>query len=207
MLWLAIWHPISLEWCWYASSGSYQFSAFIFAVKYYLITKQKSLQKKMHRFYIRLIREKRIVLPERQYEFVKMNQTFVKLQKEIVINDQQLARFLSISFTVCSLALTYLTCVLFLASMPIQFIILYVIIYVAHLLSLSTFIFYGSQIEKINRNFLHYNRKCLGNEHQFVKNKCLLKHETVTSTMLESPIGIMLMNGTVITSKTQVDVC
>ncbi|OTF72396.1 hypothetical protein BLA29_003045, partial [Euroglyphus maynei] len=186
---------------------SYQFSAFIFSIQFYLILKQKSLQRRMHRFYNRIMCVNRMPMPDRQYVFARMNQTFVELQKEIIFNNLQLARFLSILFAGCSIALTYLTCVLFLATMPILFVILYIIIYIAHLMSLSTFIYYGSQIENLNKDFLRYNRKCLSltNERQFVNNRYLYKHETFTSTMLEHPIGMRLMNGSVITSRTQVE--
>ncbi|KAH7641635.1 hypothetical protein HUG17_4680 [Dermatophagoides farinae] len=203
ILWLFFWSAIFMVWCLYVSSGLYQFSAFILTVNYYLILKQKSLQRKMHRFYLRLIRGNRKSFPGRYFEFVRLNKAFVELQKEIVFNSIQLVRFLSILFISFSVALTYLTCVLFLAWMPILYIIVYLIIYVAHLISLSAFIQYGSKIEYLNRNFLRFNRKCLCNEHHFFSNKYLLKQESVTSTMLECPVGMMLLDGSVITGRTQ----
>lgn len=157
------------------SIGLYQFSAFILTVNYYLILKQKTLQRKMHRFYLRLIRGNRKSFQGRYFEFVRLNKAFVELQKEIVFNSKQLVRFLSILFICLSGALTYLTCVLFLAWMPILYVNVYLIIYVAHLVSLSALIQYGSKIEYLNRNFLRFNRKCLCSEHHFFNNKYLLK--------------------------------
>ena len=129
----------------------------------------------MHRFYLRLIRGNRKLFQIRYFEFVKLNKAFVELQKEIVFNSIQLVRFLSILFISFSVALTYLECVLFLAWMPILYVNAYLIIYVAHLISLSALIQYGSKIEYLNRNFLRFNRKCLCNEHHFFNNKYLLK--------------------------------
>ncbi|XP_075591488.1 uncharacterized protein LOC124492577 isoform X1 [Dermatophagoides farinae] len=203
ILWLFFWSAIFMVWCLYVSSGLYQFSAFILTVNYYLILKQKTLQRKMQRFYLRLIRGNRKSFPGRYFEFVRLNKAYVELQKEIVFNNIQLVRFLSILFISFSVALTYLECVLFLAWMPILYIIVYLIIYVAHLISLSAFIQYGSKIEYLNRNFLRFNRKCLCNEHHFFSNKYLLKQESVTSTMLECPVGMMLLDGSVITGRTQ----
>ncbi|XP_075591487.1 uncharacterized protein LOC124492574 isoform X3 [Dermatophagoides farinae] len=182
---------------------SYQFPTFILTVNHYLILKQKFLQRKMHRFYLRLIRGNRKLFQIRYFEFVKLNKAFVELQKEIVFNSIQLVRFLSILFISFSVALTYLECVLFLAWMPILYVNAYLIIYVAHLISLSALIQYGSKIEYLNRNFLRLNRKCLCNEHHFFNNKYLLKQESVTSTMLECPVGMMLLDGSVITGRTQ----
>ncbi|XP_075681384.1 uncharacterized protein LOC113789313 isoform X1 [Dermatophagoides pteronyssinus] len=207
LFWLIVWELIFLLWVCYACSGSYQFPAFIFIVKYYLILKQKILQRRMQRFFMRLMLLNKKSMQNVQYEFQRLNSSFVELQKEINFNNIQLERFISILFVCESTVITYLTCVLFLAWMPILFVILYLIIYIAHLIALTTFIQYGSKIENLNKDFLHYSRKCFINKHQYFNLKYLLKQESVTSTMLNNPIGMKFLNGSVITSRTQLTVC
>lgn len=129
----------------------------------------------MQRFFMRLMLLNKKSMQNVQYEFQRLNSSFVELQKEINFNNIQLERFISILFVCDSTVITYLTCVLFLAWMPILFVILYLIIYIAHLIALTTFIQYGSKIENLNKDFLHYSRKCFINKHQCFNLKYLLK--------------------------------
>ncbi|XP_075591485.1 uncharacterized protein LOC124492578 [Dermatophagoides farinae] len=206
-VYLTIFWAIVFDFCvWHICSSTYQFPTFIVIVQYYLILKQKSIQEKMYRFRGLLCNNENINKGKRwmRSQLNTLNQNYKNLQKEIVSNDQQLKRYLNILFIGFNLLITYLTCLIFLVDLTIDFLFIYSLVYVAHIGLLSVLIYNCSRIEQLNREFLKTNQKCLHllNEKKVLSCTTFYKLDSLTRIMLEKVTGFILFNGTVITSRT-----
>nr|XP_027194635.1 uncharacterized protein LOC113789315 [Dermatophagoides pteronyssinus] len=191
---------------WYICSSTYQFPTIIVIVQYYLILKQKSLKQEMYQFQNRLynnLKQNRKIQWMR-LRLIQLNQDFIWIQKEIASCDQQLKRYLNILFIGFDLLITYLTCLIFLVNLSIEFLLIYTLIYFAHIGLLAILIFNCSKIVHFNREFLKLNKKCLYSmkAKSVLTDRNFYKLDSVTNLMLEKTSGFSLFDGTVITSRT-----
>ncbi|OTF71265.1 hypothetical protein BLA29_003923 [Euroglyphus maynei] len=96
-----------------------------------------------------------------RFRLNRLIEDYINIQKEIAASDKQLRRYLNILFIGFDLLITYLTCLIFLVHLDIDFLLVYGMIYAAHIGLLSVLIFNCSKMVHSNRKFLKSNQKCL----------------------------------------------
>ncbi|XP_046911459.1 uncharacterized protein LOC124492575 [Dermatophagoides farinae] len=183
--------------------------------QYYLELKQRALDSKLENFYKRLmlirpkLNMKSFLIIRMNYELTQITKAYDDLIREIATTNNQVKWFNTMLFLCLITAQTYMTSVLLLVEIPIQFLFLFTANLIVNDVLLTIMLHRSSRIDRLNKKFIHLKQKCLyvsSCEKKIFTVRNTIKWTSMCSTMLYHPFGFTLANGQVFTSASFVSV-